>query len=84
MAFRHLDSFKGGSGWKPQVPFYLMGVRWHPRQILLRGYSPYPTRWSIRRLSLEQLEALAIDMAQLGREHGKLGVVVASGGEVMG
>ncbi len=40
--------------------------------------------WSIRRLSLARLEALAIEMAQLGREHGKLGVVVASGGEVMG
>ncbi len=36
------------------------------------GRSP----WSILRLSLEQLEALAIDMAQLGREHGKMGMLV--------
>ncbi len=32
--------------------------------------------WSIRRLSLARLEALAIEMAQLGREHGKMGMLV--------
>ncbi len=35
-------------------------------------------------LSLAQLEALAGEMAKLAAERGKLGVVVASGAEVMG